>query len=925
MAIKETFTEKFHQKNMAIKETFTEKFHQKNMAIKETFTEKFHQKNMAIKETFTEKFHQKKYGIDKKGYTVVLDAILALTFAIIIFTAFSSTYFTNISKTASTSFKSLHYLSEDILDVLNKQRVLDAVGEEWALNNTANISRILNAHLEKLVPSNIGYRVTIENDVFVENTSRTDESKAIAKTHSARMLVGYGKGLPTMGYVARSSLVRILSKTTSSFLYFGGFEGEGNLTKYFILPSTFLKVNDIYMELDSGSSFNLFINDIQCGSTYMPSIGNMSANIKEDITSCGNSLNPGDNEIKVLFVGNDITRHYIGGGFIGVTYNTSEMVPQENGTIRYYLPGISGFINYYSGFYVPGNLNSMGIHLHLFNNYTTYLTIGSTLIYTSRGNTSEQIVDIGSNVTIPPITGNADIVLITDISGSMNWQLNSTSLGISRNCADPLLNEPNTRRISLAKCLDNEFIDIILNTSGNRVGLVGFSGLPSSIPSSSVTTVILQHNLSTNNVSLKNQISSYNPNGATGTCGAIRAAYRILEQQSNASRNKYIVLMTDGLANVQCNPSDFYSTTGCIPFICQDTSFCTGGGCLYQQCGDYVSDRASNDSINASCKSFNDLNITVYAVGFGPVSACPLSNSTLQSIATCGNGSYFASGNATELQSIYRDIAQTIVTSSYSAQIANVTNVSKSILYPDSYIDIQYTSDVSSEYGEISITLSTDRFESCNYILYLPAYVRVMDAKVTSYSGEHWTDYLTISNSQGTNEVYTLRDSHYGNDYTILGDPYIVQIPVDYIKLNENNTLVINTGDAPSNHTGCSPDNRAIYTLNIKGFVDYGNVFPRANGCIWTIEFTGGTITTVYIPGSYNGTMHCYYMGNNITYDNTDAIDDAAYRLFRLFDFNSDGRLDILIDQNSLIFDLSQSGSIRSLWGPIIIKLILWF
>lgn len=897
-----------------------------------------------------------------KGLAVILDAFIALIFVLAIFTIYYGLTHSKIAKTSATEFKKLHYTSEDILDVLNKANVLDIIGEEWAYANYSinsthwqNASILLQGYLEKLLPENVGYEVTIDEIPFCssENLNKSKRPKrkdATSETHSTRLLVGYGAGLPTRGHVARAFLSKIREKETSKYVYFGGFEGQGNLTKIITLPSTLSSVKRAYIEMASGGGFKLYVNDHDYG-TFIPSGRNMSANIQSYLPTPNLYFHAGENTIKINFL-NGIEESYIGGGFMKVTYNTSEMeTEKEEGVTYYQFPGIEGLINLYSSFYVPGYLNSIEIYLKFLNNFTTYLNFGDVKVFQSSGKNFTQeyhlydsnltMLDYNdlSLITVPlrlgvddlnfvvNATGNADVILITDVSGSMNWRLDSSATGIERNCNDPLLYSSSTKRISLAKCLDNEFIDIILNTTGNRVGLVAYSGIPASIPTESSTMIRSYHDLSTNKISLKTQVNNYYAQGATGICGAIRQARKILQQQSNTSRQKFIIVMTDGLANVQCSPIDENSTIGCIPYTCPTDWFCLGGGCLSYQCGDYVSEKAKNDAINDSCKAHNVLNATIYAIGFGPVGSCPIGNSTLRQIALCGGGAYYSSTNATELKNIYREIAQQIVNISYKAQSASVVgNLTKMILYPESYIKFSYTPIANlSAYGEITITQNTERFnntENCTGNIFITEYARVVDAKLTSYSGEYWTDLLRVNGLT----FYSLRDGSFGDNYLILGDPFIVQIPNPQQNLipGRTNYFEIRTGNSPEEDTGCSADNIAIYTLRLDGRVGYGSVFQEKEGCNWKIQFEDNSYLEAKIPESYLGNDTCVYSSNNISFDTTDAVDDAVYRLIEKLDSDNNGKIDIKFDSDMLIFDFSRAGGVRSLWGPITLKLILW-
>lgn len=897
-----------------------------------------------------------------KGIAIMLDALVALIFVLLVLSVYYGLSHEKISRTSGTEFKKLHYVSEDVLDVLNKEGVLDKVGEEWAKANGSvtseywqNASNLIQSYLEKLIPQNMGYKVTIDEVSLYSsdddvNSSRITENNSETKTHSTRLLIGYSAGKPTRGQVARAFLTKIREKRTSQYAYFGGFVGQGNLTRIIKLPSTLDMVQQVYVEVSAGGPFHLYVNGYDYGE-FTPLGEEMAANVKEYLSSPETHFTSGGNLIEIKFSSSDISEHYLGGGFIKVTYNTTEMeTVKDEGVQYYYFPGIEGLINLYSSIYVPGSLNSMEIYLKFLSNYTTYLTLGNQTVFASSGkNETQEIHLLDENLTgldyadlsletvpmrlgiegvsyVTNATGNADVILITDLSGSMNWRLDSSNTGVTRSCSNPNLYSDSTKRISLAKCLDKDFVDIILNTTGNRVGLVGYSGIPNWIPTASSTMIMSSHDLSTDAVSLKTQINSYSASGATGICGAIRKARLILQQQSNDSRQKFIVVMTDGLANVQCDPDNGDSLTGCIPYTCPTTWYCPGGGCLYQQCGDYVSDKASNDAIQDACKAYNEVNATIDSIGFGPVVSCPLSNETLQSIASCGNGTYYASDNADELKEIYRNLAEKIVNLSYKAQTATITGkMSKSILYPESYIKFYYTPQNVSAYGQITLTQNTERFndtENCSGEIFVTESARVVDAKITSYSAEHWTDFMSINGEV----VYSLRDGSYGNDYLSLGDPFIVQIPNPSERLipGQINEGEIRTGNSPDEPTGCSGDNRAIFTLRLDGRVGYGDVFPEKLGCQWKIQFEDDSYLEAKIPSDYLGDENCSYTTENISYNHQDAIDDAIYRLLKKLDSNENKKLDVKFDSDMIEFQFSQAGGVRSLWGPITLKLILW-
>lgn len=399
--------------------------------------------------------------------------------------------------------------------------------------------------------------------------------------------------------------------------------------------------------------------------------------------------------------------------------------------------------------------------------------------------------------------------------------------------------------------------------------------------------------------------------------------YEYIEGGDASGREGYIIVMMDGVTGFHCGDCSPYP--GCMGG-CNDTngSFeCSGNvsDCLGTQCDDAI-----DDAICAACRARNNHGIHVYPIGFGPVSVnCPNANRTMGEIAKCGNTSYYGSTNATELRSIYHGIADGIVNLTYQSQTMGIIgNMTPSMLYPESYIKFSYSPVNYSGYGEITLTRNTPRFndiENCTGYIYIADISKVTDMKVTSYSSEYWTDYLVVNNQT----AYTLRDKHFGDDYMLIGDPHIIQIPPVLINSGENNSILVETGDGPDPpYTGCSPDNRAVYTIRLTGVVGYGNVFPEKSGCKWTIQFEDNTNITETIPDYYNGTCECSYASGNISYDKNDAIDDAIFRLLQKLDSNGNNKVDITFDSSMIESDFSGAGGVRSLWGPITMKLIIW-
>ncbi len=893
----------------------------------------------------------------KKGVFFTIDALLASGIIIISIVLISKFYYSEQQTT------NVNYASKDIVNVFSAMTVngvnneyvknliasglitdtsntlIEQIGDFWA-NDNIDIAKNFTKNLtEDIIPKNYGFSVLVDGEeIYSRNIPVT---KSLVSTR--KIISGIAKAKPTKGYTARVLLSGIKSKKTGAYAYFGGYEGDGNLTKKLILPNDILSFNSSYIEVDGGGNFNLYINNVFSGSYTKGSSGggNMLADKWNLSNAYLSNFRAGENTININFTSGN---NYIAGGFLKVTYTTSSYNDtQVPGYDKYLFPGIDGTINLYSSIYIPNTLNSMKIFLNYSSDYTAYLNIGNTTVYqgTTNGTTKNftvsnstlaGLLDYSSIVqkTLPlrlGLTdisflkkGNADVVLITDVSGSMDWRLDSSSTGTSRNCNDPLLFNPSTKRISLAKCLDNQFVDIILNSSQgnttNRVGLVSYSGLPNTIPTATSTTIVSIKNLTNSNVTLKNEISTYTPNGATGICGSIRQARIMLQNLSNSSRQKFVVVMTDGLANVQCSPTNEYSTSGCIAKTCNDNSFCAGGGCLKQQCGDWISDRAANDSINDACRAYNTTNATVFSIGFGPVSTCSSANQTLMSIANCGKGSYYSSGNASQLSNIYSTVAQQILNATFSDQTINTSGSLRTKLFPNSFIEFNYTiPDV--QFNKLPLGFETNRFGNniSNGYLYIYPNTSVSGAKVTSYSGSKWTDNLVVNG----NTIYQL--STYGTNYLSLGDPFTVNIPEGNL-INGNNSITISTGTNSSYSTNGSSDDKVIYTLLLNGFTDYSSVGSKSDGCSWTLSFEDGTSSTVKVPADYIGADICSFSAK--IYDSNDALDNAVFQLFNNLDMDKNGKLEVNIDENSLNINTLTVSKVPSLWGPAIIEIRVW-
>jgi hypothetical protein len=107
--------------------------------------------------------------------------------------------------------------------------------------------------------------------------------------------------------------------------------------------------------------------------------------------------------------------------------------------------------------------------------------------------------------------------------------------------------------------------------------------------------------------------------------------------------------------------------------------------------------------------------------------------------------------------------------------------------------------------------------------------------------------------------------------------------------------------------------------------VTYGTAFKLSDGCEWYIRHQGGLLT-VRIPAYYTGSAKCYYTPTSLHPLGTkDAAVDAVYRLLnQTLDKNQDAIIDLNYDSGTMEFKTHSMIGIQSLWGPAIVKVIVW-
>lgn len=493
----------------------------------------------------------------------------------------------------------------------------------------------------------------------------------------------------------------------------------------------------------------------------------------------------------------------------------------------------------------------------------------------------------------------ADVVLVNDVSGSMGWcGLYTSPLYQCRYrciswtgwywvqcrvdftdecnswdnpCGGWLCNNHNVlcdnTRIDLLKRAANTSVNTFLNYSGTRVGLVSYE-------SNTRNTLPVTDDAGT----LHTRINSYYANGGTCICCGINSARGLLP----GTNQEHMIVISDGDATHDCGGDPF------------------------------------DDAIDAGQAACAD-GISVYTIGFGP-DISEQGTNTLKQIA-CNTSMYYNASDVEDLDSILQNISEEIIIiSNYSSQTITVSgNITRTNLSRESYIEINYTPEGDeARPNEITITFETEKFNTCTPEFSLPQGVRMLQSKVTSYSGPHWTDNIKVNDD----EIFNL--SMFSTKYGEVGDPFIVEVPVNSMHTGEMNRMELRTGDKPENYTNCSDDNSLIYIAGLNSSTSRTNVVEKAEGCVWYVEFEDGTYINSSIPEEYVGENACNYTNTSIAYNTTDAYDISVFNILSDLDFDEDGRVFVNLHAEDLEVVVTLISQVPYLWGPNFMEIVLW-
>lgn len=841
------------------------------------------------------------------------------------------------------------YLSGSNLS--SSDSVLYAMSYFW-VDGDPRAEQLAN-QIQSVVPSTHNASLRVENTYLFGQQPTNARHVSV----SYQQVTGIDQGAPFAGVSSSASLQRIKEKYTSYYAYFGGFFGQGNITQQLALPADVSesRVEEFVLELDTPQNFSVFVNQAYCGNftALSPPLTSERYNL-----TCASELQPGTNNVSVTY--SDLGQAYVSGGFFQVRLRTDEFTaPAATTTTRYDFPIIQGVANLYDGIIIPETVQSFSARLRYDtqqDDVLTYFTVGEKTVYESNATGSQDVVlddqdflDAGldyeqlSNQTVPirfasfnatkqvvAEQANADIILVTDYSGSMEYRLyddQQGDIGDFSDCDDTVYSNSDIRRSDLARCLNKEAVNILLNYSGNHVIPVHFynTNIYHYLSDPGDEEAILSY--------YETPTSSFpqDPNGGTPLASSLSRAYELFSSYTDPEREKVVIFMTDGLASHCARDDDLpggywqflyyeYNNPSCDNRndVVHPTYECTGAA-TPSSCGSSSACQPALDNTQIVAQMLkDDFNATIHSVAFGPLDDCDSARIMLEQVANLSGGTYQTASDISGLLDVYQNISYTIVDQLelQSQELLIPQNITNSDLESGSYIEV--THDLKTPplvTNQVSVTRSTPQF-GCSISFSFPLQATILDANIVSYSGPHWTDEVVVNGEV----IHLLSD--YFVEYQRLGDPYRINVPRE--TLGVNNTITLRTGDSPTNQTGCSQNNSVIYTASVPAATARTGVYPSGEGCEWTYELEDGSNRTIAVPSDYSGSQTCSYTSALISYDQQDSAQLATYDLLSSLDFSGDGRLFVSFDAEDLEISLNQVADVPFLWGPVLVQLEVW-
>lgn len=759
--------------------------------------------------------------------------------------------------------------SGEIAD-LNKS-VLEQIGEFYISADPTKKLFARELASEVLLTININENIGIwYEDELLASRNKTSFEDAKNINVERQIISGIKEGNATTGFSARAFLT---NSVQTKYYYFGGYVGEGNIS---MLVEYNGSLTNVSLEIAANKDFKICIKDNECEGSFEP----VGDEFEPKIFPLGTYISrfdPGVNEFKIV-PADGLGNFHIAGGYLKLTYEDGV---QYEAPERDYFPGVEGIINIYDGFYVPGILTNLEVHLRARVDDPVkrmYMTFGDLLIFNR--STGGSTIDIDydnddisaifsaagkdysdySEKTIPVrvavegvdyVETEVDAEIFSDVM--LSGSINSVNVKAKVDGIDYV-------KDAAVRAANKKLVDILLELTGVYVGLV---------PTQDGEVVEDgYHELSQDRDSLKNKIDNWPDGGGNkDICAAIQ---RSVDEFNSSSDFKAIIL------------TFFDSSNHCIEWP------------------DCEAAANKDDCIkNKVCEIAVEKNITFYTVemNLGDSTPAEITRAAIIEMADCSGGKYVKADDLDDgLMEAYNNIITEIISLIYEMQIIDVIESADadSYLSPESYIEFNYVKE-KPPYGIViieEIGFSDPYYGSLD----IPIDSSILETKVISYSGPRWTKEVSIENSTDTIVIYNL--SEYGSSFIQLGDPYAINIPNSAVDIDETNIITLKTGLFSTDTLPGSLFNKIIYTV-LKNMVSYSAISEYAEGCKWEVEFEDSDLLTLEIPPG--ATDPCNYRSDDYGFPGgNDALKTAVYNLFRKLDLDNNGKLDIKFTEQNL-------------------------
>jgi len=788
------------------------------------------------------------------------------------------------------------WISEGKITNLDKS-VLEQIGEFYVSNDPAvkDMARLLAEEVLSTINTNENIGIYYDGKLLASQ-NKTSWENAKDRAVERQIISGIKEGEEITGYSARAFLT---NSVQTKYYYFGGYVGEGDIALNVDYSGRLTKIE---LEVAANKQFNICING-ECSGSFAPAPSELEPKNFPDLNAYIAYFTEGSNTFELVPADGKKNFH-VAGGYLKLTYEDGVQYEQP---VKYYFTGIDGVINLYDGFYVPGDLNNLEVHLKAKVDDAAkkmYMKLGDTLIFSR--DTGGNLINIDyddaqirsilstagkdysdySKKTIPIRIGiegvdyeesevTAEIFSDVMLSGSSNSvNVKATVDGVPYN------------KIEAVKRTNKKLVDILLDLSRTYVGLVPTKD-------GSVYTNGY-HELSTDGNSLKSKIDNWvHGTGNKDFCAGIQ---RSIDEFTPDSDFRAIILSVFDPPN-QCT---IWET---------DPEFIAGGTTLYERIKTRV------------CKLALENNVRFYTIEMNLGDSVPAqeTRAAIQAMANCSGGKYVKADDLDGgLMDAYTGIITEIKDLIYEMQTIDIIESAdaSSYLSPDSYLEFDYTK-TEVPYGiVISSEKMFDNEDSGSFDV--PADSDIVETKIVSYSGSKWTKDIKINEDF----VYNLDD--YGSDYTELGDPYAINIPNSVVE--SHNNIELRTATTPIDIFPGSPFNKIIYTV-VKKMNSFSQIASSADGCVWNVEFEDGTYSAMSIPAEAAETCYYHNIDNTVTITceiapgvqgdceySDDALKIAIYNLFKKLDFDEDGRLDTKFEEQSLKVSSSEITGIPFSW-----------